>query len=409
MTQPHILVVDDNEVSAKLVAEVLQRRGYQATMKTDPVDGLRWLRVPGNLPDLIVLDLMMPRMNGYEFLRQVRADPTMKHLPVILLTAKGQMDDKVAGYEAGADDYLVKPVNAVELELRIRALLSRVQSRATSGDSASEARVFSVFSLRGGVGTTSLAVNLAVALSTMWRVKLPLVDLALKNGHCALMLNLKPKYTLTDLVEWEEESVDVEVLDNLLISHESGVRLLPAPVSLIGAELVNTVALDRVWPYLRSSFPFIVVDAGSEFNEAVLTVLERSNVILLVLSPEMAALKAATDAVRVFSELKFEHQRILPIVNWIFPKDGLPQRSMEKALGYSIEEVLPYERTSFVRAINGGRPLVLSEPDAHASTIIARLAYGLSAEQMEDEGIAHPSPLLVSARRLAKSGGIGKV
>ena len=96
-------------------------------------------------------------------------DPTIRHLPVILLTAKGQMDDKVAGFEAGADDYLVKPVNAVELELRIRALLSRAQTQVASRETPAEAIVLSVFSLRGGVGTTSLAVNIAVALATMWQ------------------------------------------------------------------------------------------------------------------------------------------------------------------------------------------------------------------------------------------------
>jgi len=353
---------------------------------------------------LIVLDLMMPHMNGYEFLRQVRADPTIKHLPVILLTAKGQMDDKVAGYEAGADDYLVKPVNAVELELRIRALLSRVQTQAGAGEPVADASVLCVFSLRGGVGTTSLAVNIAVALAKMWRIKVPLVDLAVKNGHCALMLNLKPKYTLSDLVDWEEESVETEVLDKLLLSHESGVRLLPAPLSPIGGESITAPVLDKAWPYLRSTSQFVVVDAGSELNEAALTALERANTILLCLSPELASLKAATDALRVFEELHYDHQRILPVVNWIFPKDGLPQRSIEKALGNPIQEVVPYERTAFVRAINAGRPLVMSEPDSHASSIVARLAYELSAAQMENDKITQPPSLLVTARRLARSG-----
>ena len=231
-----------------------------------------------------------------------------------------------------------------------------------------------------------------------------MVDLSLKNGHCALMLNLKPKYTLSDLVEWEEDSVDADMLDNLLLSHESGVRLLPAPSTPIGAELITTQVLDRVWPYLRASFRFVVIDAGSELNEVALTALERANAILLPLCPELAALKAATDALRVLNELNYEHQHILPILNWTFPKDGLPQRSIEKALGSPVQEVVPYERTAFVRAINGGRPLIMNEPDCHASTIIARLAYKLSATQMESDEITQPPPLLVTARRMAKSG-----
>ncbi len=403
MTQAHVMVIDDNEIAAKMVAELLRRRDYSVTVKTDPVEALKWLRIPGNLPDLLVLDLMMPGMNGYEFLRQVRADPSITHLPVILLTAKGLMDDKVAGFEAGADDYLVKPVNAVELEVRIRALLKRVRSSAVAREAAPEATVISVFSLRGGVGTTSLAVNLAAVLAEMWCVKVPLVDLALKNGHCALMLNLQPKHTLADLVDWQEDQIDAQVLDSLLLDHETGIRLLPAPPSPIGAELVTTAVLDRVWPHLRSRYRLLVIDAGSELSEVALTSLERSHFILLLLSPELAALKAATDAMRVFEELDYEHQRILPVINWLFPKDGLPRRSVEKALGVPAQTVIPHERTAFVRAINSGRPLVVTDRDAKASQAIIRLAYQVSATEMEDESISKPSSLLAGARRMVKS------
>lgn len=402
MSEDHILVVDDNELSARMVAELLDRRGYSTTIKHDPLEALSWLRVPGDLPDLIVLDLMMPGMSGYEFLRQVRADPAMAHLPVIMLTAKGQMDHKVAGFEAGADDYLVKPVNAVELEIRVKSLLARMETVGATGPRP-QATVIAVFSLRGGVGTTSIAVNLAGALGALWGLKVPLLDMAFKNGHCGLMLNLKPKHTIADLVEWEDDTVDPEVVENLLVTHKSGISLLPAPESPLDADLITVAVLDQAWPYLRSRYRFMVVDAGSELSEVTLAILERAHVVALVLTPELASLKAATDALRIFERLGLEGSRVFPVINWTFPRDGLPQRSIENALGAKAKEAIPHERTAFVRAINSGRPLITTDPAAEASLAIARLAYRSSAAEMETQEITNPSQLLTMVRQLVRA------
>jgi DNA-binding response OmpR family regulator len=146
MSPAHILVVDDNEKACQMLAYLLTRRDYQVTTNTRPIEALKWMRKPGNTPDLILLDIMMPAIDGYGFVRQLRADPTVAHIPVIMLSARGHADDKVAGFEAGADDYLVKPINAAELELRIRALLARSRA-AMPARPASEATVVTVFSL----------------------------------------------------------------------------------------------------------------------------------------------------------------------------------------------------------------------------------------------------------------------
>jgi pilus assembly protein CpaE len=402
MSQTHILVVDDSQLATKMIAALLSKLGYAATVKNDPVEALNWLRIPGNLPDLIISDVMMPAMNGHEFIRQVRADPAAVHLPVILLTAKEDMTDKIAGFQAGADDYLVKPVNAVELELRVKALLSRSKALAKTHP-RSEAAIITLFSLRGGVGTTSIAVNLSIALAHLWKIQVPLLDLALKNGHCALMLNLKPKYTLSDLAEWEESTVDPEVIEKLLLNHESGVRLLPAPLSPIDAELITPAVIDRAWPYLRASYPFIVIDAGSHLTETALTALDRSHAILLLLAPELASLKAATDAIRIFTQLGYDSARILPVINWTFPQDGLPQKNIEAALGRHAAGVIPYARTAFTRAINTGRPLLATDLTSQASLAVASLAYKLSSTEMKGKETATPSQLLTWVRKLAEA------
>jgi pilus assembly protein CpaE len=401
MVQAHILVIDDSHLAVTIVAEYLTQIGHQVTVKANAVEALNWLHAPGHLPDLIISDVMMPEMSGYEFIRQVRAIPPTDHLPIILLAAKGDLVERLAGFEAGADDYLVKPINAVELGQRVEALLSRKQAVAD----CPEATIITVFSLRGGVGTTSVAVNLSIALAHLWDIQVLLADMALKNGHCAMMLNLAPNRSLADLANQKHPTFEPEALEPLLLNHESGMQLLPAPVSPAEAELISPAVIDRVWPYFCTAYPFVVIDAGSELNEVTLAILSRSHTVLLMLAPELGSLKAATDALQILNRLNLDTAQVLPVINWTFSHDGLPQKSIEAALGRPAVGVIPYARTAFTRAINTGRPILTTDPTAQASLAIASLAYDLSSAKIKARGshMASPSQLLTWVRKLAKA------
>jgi len=108
-----ILIVDDDLETLRLVGLMLQRQGYEILAANNGNQAL--LQARSEKPDLIVLDVMMPEMDGFQFSQQLRKDPDVGNIPILMFTAKGQVDDKVAGYEAGADDYLTKPVHPAEL------------------------------------------------------------------------------------------------------------------------------------------------------------------------------------------------------------------------------------------------------------------------------------------------------
>jgi len=131
-----ILIVDDDRDTLRLVGLLLQRKGYEIIAAERGTQGLE--KAFQEIPDLILLDVMMPDMDGFEVLRQVRGNPTTSAIPVIMFTAKTQVDDKVAGFEAGADDYLTKPTHPSELTARVKALLTRTAQRKTP-DAAPEA------------------------------------------------------------------------------------------------------------------------------------------------------------------------------------------------------------------------------------------------------------------------------
>lgn len=399
MSQKHILVVDDSEMVTQMMRMLLARLGYGVTLKTSAVEALKWLRIPGNLPDLIISDVLMPEMSGQQFIRQVRNDPLTADLPVILLTAHEDQNQKIEGFEAGADDYLVKPIDPVELDLRVKALMARSRR---SVKAKAEAKTITVFSLRGGVGTTSLAVNLSTALTQLWSIEVVLLDLALKNGHCGLFLDAKSKNSISRLVNWDTPTAEPEIIEQLLIKHSSGVKLLAAPASPAEAELITPEVVDRAWPYLRASYPFMVIDGGSQLTEPVLTALERSHTILLMLAPEMASAKAAIDALRIFEQLGYDMDRVIPVVNWPFPHYGLPQKTLEAALKRQVTVTIPHDSRAFIQAINTGQPASLINPTSKSSLAIASLAYELSSEEMETKEVVTSSKLLPWARKLVK-------
>jgi DNA-binding response OmpR family regulator len=125
MGHNRILVVDDSQFASRLIAEHLTKVGYMVTVKNNLVEALNWLQRPGNFPDLIISDVAMSSTDDHGFIRELRSDPASLHPLVILLSTQDDLAEKVAGFEAGADDYVVKPVNTIELGLRVRALLVR--------------------------------------------------------------------------------------------------------------------------------------------------------------------------------------------------------------------------------------------------------------------------------------------
>ena len=157
-----ILIVDDDIETLRLVGLMLQRQGYKIIAANNGQQALSMSKA--ELPDLILLDIMMPDMDGYAVTKQIRSDPNTKNTPIIMFTAKSMVDDKVAGFDAGVDDYLTKPTHPAELNAHVKALLARNSKRTTSDTPASKGLVCAVISAKGGVGSTTLAVNVGVAL-----------------------------------------------------------------------------------------------------------------------------------------------------------------------------------------------------------------------------------------------------
>jgi pilus assembly protein CpaE len=332
----------------------------------------------------------------------LRKDSRTALIPIIMLTTKGGIADKMTAFQAGADDYLTKPFDPMELELRIKAHLARTRAALGVQRAVPRGKVISLFSLRGGAGVTSLAVNLATALAQLWQVEVPLLDLALESGHAALMLNLRPKYTLGDLALKEPDDIEFGLMNGYLVDHESGVRVLAAPKSAEEASLVTPSLVEKMASTFRDRFEYLVIDTSSAFTEVTLAALDASDLIILVVTPEIAGIKVMVNTLDIFASLGYPGERLLAVVNHNFPKGALPVENIEASLRVPLTDGVPHDSAAFVEGINKGVPFVLSRPSSEAATVVARLAYQVSKPEMQQSRSESPSPLLQRVRRTLK-------
>ena len=377
-----ILVIDDNADLLETIRQVLEMRGgHQAVLSADGMDGLR--KALADPPELVIVDVMMPDVSGYEICRQLRANPATASIPIIIFTARGQLVDRQAALDAGANDYMVKPVPMKELLERINGLLAeRVAEKKVV-----LARTVVLLSLRGGVGVTTLAVNLAATLARAGDHSplveeaevggaACLVDLCSSSGHVALQLGLRPEPNWSDLVGIS--APDAEALDDYLLSHTSGLRVLASPVlPVLGQELPGAV-VQAMLGTLQQRFAVTVVDASSVLNEVTMAALEVATVVGLVITAEAPSIQTAVGTLRALRQWsdRFHRVPIRIILNQTAPGPSLPAEAIERTLRRPLVGTIPFDPAQ-ARALTQRAPLALHNPDSPLAQAVQGLAQTL--------------------------------
>jgi len=385
----YILAVDDDELTLRLVSVTLSKAGYQVVVAHNGQEALQ--RISESKPSLILLDVMMPDISGFEVCTRLRSSPATASLPIMMLTALTTVEQKIKGFEAGADDYLPKPFVPDELLMRVRVLLKRAAVSTASEAKAITGKIISVFSLRGGIGVSTLAANLATGLSQIWDAPAVLVDMVLTAGQGALLLNLPFHHSWEDLAALPTSEMDDEYINQILLLYPNGTRLLAASPNPEKTEKLPVETVSLVLNSLKKRYHHLVIDLPHDFSELTLASLDASDTILCIIAPELAAVRAMNIALNTFEKLSFPMEKIELILNWTFQRNGLSRKDIESALHQQVKYVLPYAPDPMINSINMGTPVVVSDPESPLGMFLEDLAFMVSQDELRTKRPKEPS------------------
>lgn len=371
-----ILIVDDDPETVRLVKLMLGRQGYNIITANSGQQALELIEI--EKPDLIVLDIMMPEMDGLQVTRQIRANPRTAEIPILIFTAKTQVDDKVAGYEAGADEYISKPIHPAELVARIKALLARRKPRTGPLHVVEKTgHVIGVIAPKGGLGTSSLTLNLAVALRKFHKSEVVAAEFRPGKGTWAFDLGLNTFDGLNRLLEHKTSELNASMVESELLQTNFGVRLLTTTNKLADITMTRSGdQLEMVLQYLSSLSPLILLDIGANILPNIDSILEMCDELILVTDPNPITAEMARQLKNELQEKGFGKAKYLDIVliNRVRADLQLSPAEIQEILGKPLAEVIPPAPELAFHAAKNHVPLIQLQQDSLLSQQFKRLS-----------------------------------
>ncbi|MFZ2641966.1 MAG: response regulator [Verrucomicrobiia bacterium] len=384
-----ILVADDDSSTLRVLSHALEREGYQVHVAQDGAEALQ--QVEKHQPDLLILDVVMPQLDGHEVCRRLRCKPEFARMPVIILTAQSSQDEKVRFLDAGADDYLTKPFHAPELLARIKVLLRRAGERTREGQTQRiEGKVIATYSLRGGVGVSSLAANMATGLAQLWNQPTVLVDLARVAGHGALMLNLAARTSWAEISTVPANEIEIDMLNKLLLPHSSGAFVLPAPGHIETMSTFKPEQLSQMLTLLSQNYHYVVLDLPDDISDSTMAGLDAAQEILAVMAPDMASIVTMKAMLEFFDIRHYPRTNIRLVLNHLFKRNDLERSQIENALSRQFDLEIPFTAEA-MEALNIGVPLIVGTPNLPASMALENFVFNASKEEHRKQTPENPS------------------
>ncbi|MCB9078713.1 MAG: response regulator [Anaerolineaceae bacterium] len=337
-------------------------------------------------PDIVLMDINMPGMDGITASEQISQQSPFTQ--IIMMSVQGEADYLRRSMLAGAREFLIKPFSSDELVSSIRRVYQLGASRrvvmpasAQTGVGAGAAsktlveltgKIVSVFSSKGGVGCSTIAVNLAIALQQNAAIKVAVVDTSLQFGDIGVLLNLYASRTIADLASNADE-LDDELISDVFIPHSSGVKALLAPPRPEVADTVTPTLVTDVLQRLRRMFDVIIVDTGSVLDDVVLNVLDLSDKIIVVTTPEIPSIKDAKLFFEVTEALEYERDRIMFVLNKTDKRINIRAEDIEANIKYPIRGQLPLDERAVTTSVNQGVPYILGDKNGMLTKAVIQL------------------------------------
>lgn len=334
-------------------------------------------------PDVVLIDLKLPGLGGADVTEVVSA--LLPNTSVVMLSNEGGPDLLRKAMVAGARQFLLKPVNPAEVLRTVQQVYQTTVARrvisgplpggpaAATADSLPEGKVLTFFSPKGGVGRTTLLVNVAVYMAHTLGLRVAVLDGSLTFGDVGVLLDLQNGRSLIDL-QVPPDSIDREFIETTMTLHKpSGVRVLLSPPRPEMADMVTAEQLRHIITLLRGLYDVVLMDTWASLDERVLTLLDSADYVVAVLTQEMTTIKNARMFMEVTDLLRFPPDKLILVATRVQQGSGISLRDIEQTLGHKIVGTVSDDPRLVMRSINQGEPFVLKEPAAAISREIGEL------------------------------------
>jgi pilus assembly protein CpaE len=407
-TNIRVLIVDDIAETRENIKKLLQ---FEADIEVvgGARSGQEGIQMAAETrPHIALMDINMPDMDGI-----TATEGVIEQVPfcqVVILSVQSEADYMRRAMMAGAKDFIPKPPSGDELIKTIRTLGERakkeeekakvpiyspgipIPGRPNTGRLAG--KILSVYSAKGGVGCTTLATNLAVGLHTS-ETPTVLVDTNLQFGDVSVFLNLQVKNSIADLASRADE-LDREYSEEVLIVHTTGMRVLAAPPRPEMADEVRADDVRKVLQYLKGHYAYVVVDTHSTMDDVTLAVLETSDLLIAVATPEIPAIKDARLLFDLMGALEIPKDRVFFVMNKVDRKTagGITPEAVTENLRRPVDGEIPVDEKATTLSINRGVPLILGDksrsPAKNLLDLVGLVRQRLVAEPAQPEEAAAP-------------------
>ena len=372
MANETVLVVDDDQVTLELVKRILTRESYLVETTTTGEEALRIAtKTP---PDLVILDVMMPGLSGIQVCERLRKHPRTANTPIIMLSARGQVDDTVHGLDSGADEYITKPVAPAELVARVKALLSRTKRLLEQAARGPRTASFGFIGAKGGVGTTTMALNVAATLASPDRPVI-VVEARSSLGTMALRMRQRPFRNISSLLRAAPEKIDADAVSAQLSTIGPGLRALFGPQRIEEFAAVRTNHIRAIHRSLLELGATCVFDFATDPGPAAHALVPELDAVVLVVEPDTVCVQAASVKLEMLSAWGAGPGTVrVVVVNRSSLVAPLSFAEIGEQLGCEVVGIIPQAAQAFVVAQEAGRPLVLTQPDSAAAVSIREVA-----------------------------------
>lgn len=338
------------------------------------------------VPDIILMDINMPGMDGITATQILSTEvPTAG---IIMMSVQNEQEYLRKAMVAGAKNYLTKPFSSDELLQAIQQVYENEQRRRVvflkpEFAKAKPGKIITIFSTKGGIGKTTIATNLAVALANKTEGSVCVVDADLQFGDVALFLNVLPQATIADLVQ-DIDHLDERVLESYLCPFNRNVKVLPAPLRPEQAETVTGAHLAAILKLLRSMFQYVVVDTAPSFNDAMLAALDSADEVLVISAMDLPTVKNVKLCLEIMESLNYTDDKVKLVLNRADSEGGMDIREVEETLRRDFSATVPSDGRTVVSSVNRGVPFVISNPETNVAQSIYELARKVSGAEWKE-------------------------